>query len=598
MSDTSTATPPPPTAPSTAPSPVAPDATRADALQLTDFLDVSALQEIQDGFAAIANVKATITDAAGNVLTSAQASQSYLQKQAALASQEESIPEPQRVGREYVAPILVGPMKLGQIRMRGGSESTTIDEGRAHRLAQKFNLDAQTVKDLVAAATKDKNRRPAAVQFLFLLANAIARLCYQEYQLRQRVRELEAVATLTVMLNEARDLQRVLDRTCELIARTLNCKAASIRLIDEEKDELVIKSVFNLSAEYISKGKIAKSKASAEIESLIRDGWSFVKDMRTDSNVQYPAAAAKEGIVSMLSAAMRHQGKLIGLLRVYTAEQRTFTPGEVGLLKAVAAAAGSAIEATRLREQARESEMLEQQINMAAEVQQRLIPQTPPILPGVDLASLYVPCYQLGGDLYDFIPLPYDNLGLVIADVSGKGVPASLIMAMVRAALRAQVDNVYYLSEVMRRINLMLVRDTKNTEFVTLFYGVLDSRNKRLTYCNAGHHPAMLLRDGKVIELGGGNEGSIVLGVLETETFKQNFIDLQTGDILLLFTDGLIEARNFSDEQYGKQRIIDSLKRGGTSADMVAKNVLWDLRRFTGFARNDDDVTIVTARIL
>ena len=106
---------------------------------------------------------------------------------------------------------------------------------------------------------------------------------------------------------------------------------------------------------------------------------------------------------------------------------------------------------------------------------------------------MYVPCYELGGDFYDFIPLPDDNVGLAIADVAGKGVPASLIMAAVRATLRAQVDNVYYLYEVVRRINQMVCRDTQPGEFVTLFYGVLDTRNKRFTYCNAGHPPGLIL---------------------------------------------------------------------------------------------------------
>jgi phosphoserine phosphatase RsbU/P len=569
-----------------------------DELKLTDFMDLAALQEIQDGFASIANVKAIITDPAGNVITSPQPAQAFLQKQAAIASQEEQIPEPQRVGREYVAPIMVGPMKLGQIRMRGGSDSHVLDAERAQKIAKKFNLPEDTVHDLVTAATKDKARRPAAIQFMFLMANAIARLCYQEYQLRQRIKELETVGSLTVMLNEARDLQKVLDRTTRLVCTTLNTKAASIRLIDEENDELTIASAYNLSPEYVNKGKIVKSRASVELESLLRDGWSYIADMRIDPRVQYPQEAAREGIVSMLSAAMRHQGKLIGVLRVYTDSQRNFSPTEIALIKAVAAAAGSAIESTRLREENREAENNERQINMAADVQQRLIPQTPPKIPNFDLAAIYVPCYQLGGDLYDFISLPYDNLGLVIADVSGKGVPASIIMAMVRAALRAQVDNVYYLSEVVRRMNLMLYRDTKQSEFVTLFYGVVDSRNRRITYCNAGHLPMLLLRDGVVTELGADAEGSMVLGIDDQQVFKQNFFDLKSGDTILLYTDGLNEGRNFQDEQYGRTRIAESLKRGGPSADQIAKNILWDHRRFTGFQKNNDDITIVAARVL
>src|SRR5262249_22617366 len=152
---------------------------------------------------------------------------------------------------------------------------------------------------------------------------------------------------------------------------------------------------------------------------------------------------------------------------------------------------------------------------------------TPPQVPGIELASVYVPCFALGGDFYDFIPLPYGNVGLVVADVSGKGVPASLIMASVRAALRAEVDNVYYLYEVIRRLNIMVHRDRKPGEFVTLFYGVLGSGNRRLTYCNAGHPPGLLLRDGQIIELKGDN---MVLGVDPEEQYQQSIVDLKSND--------------------------------------------------------------------
>src|SRR5207248_9216502 len=167
--------------------------------------------------------------------------------------------------------------------------------------------------------------------------------------------------------------------------------------------------------------------------------------------------------------------------------------------------AAAAIENARLLSESIENTNLEKQLRLAGDVQQRMIPPTPRDVPGLELATVYVPCFTLGGDLYDFIPFPDDNLGLAIADVSGKGVPASLIMASVRAFLRAQVDNVYYLYEVVSRINAMLCRDTKAGEFVTLFYGVLDAHNHRLTYCNAGHPPAMVLRGGTVIELGSDN---------------------------------------------------------------------------------------------
>jgi sigma-B regulation protein RsbU (phosphoserine phosphatase) len=213
----------------------------------------------------------------------------------------------------------------------------------------------------------------------------------------------------------------------------------------------------------------------------------------------------------------------------------------------------------------------------------------------VDLASVYVPCYELGGDFFDFIPLPDENLGIAIADVAGKGVPASLIMASVRAFLRAQVDNVYYLYEVVRRINLMLCRDTKLGEFVTLFYGVLDAKNRRFTYTNAGHMPALVLRQGKVIELAGDN---MVLGVNPDEPYKQFIIDLEPGDLLLFYTDGLTDAANFGGERFGRPRLIEAFQKGGDTADLVAQNILWELRKFIGMAPRIDDVTMIVARIV
>ena len=232
---------------------------------------------------------------------------------------------------------------------------------------------------------------------------------------------------------------------------------------------------------------------------------------------------------------------------------------------------------------------------MAADVQRRMIPKTPPAVPGIELAAVYVPLFTLGGDLYDFIPLPYDNLGLVIADVSGKGVPASLIMASVRAALRAQVDNLYYLDEVLRRLNTMLWRDNVASDFVTLFYGVLDARNRRLTYCNAGHPPPLLLREDKIIELATDN---MVLGVDPEEPYTQSILDLKSDDLLLLYTDGVYDAANFKQERFGRERIKQAFLKGGPSAEVVAQHVLWEMRRFAGLTDRTDDVTMIVAKVL
>ncbi|MDQ3440355.1 MAG: serine/threonine-protein phosphatase, partial [Planctomycetota bacterium] len=170
----------------------------------------------------------------------------------------------------------------------------------------------------------------------------------------------------------------------------------------------------------------------------------------------------------------------------------------------------------------------------------------------------------------------------------------SLIMASVRAALRSEVNNVYYLYEVMRRLNVMLCRDTKDSEFVTLFYGVFNAATRRLTYCSAGHPPAMLLRDGKVTEL---NSDNLVLGIDCDEQYVQSVVDLKKDDAFLIYTDGLTDGMNFANQSFGRQRIADAFAKGGATSEVMSQNMLWELRKFVGMAKRTDDVTMIVGHV-
>jgi serine phosphatase RsbU (regulator of sigma subunit) len=568
----------------------------AEHLKLTDFVDLATLQEIQDHFAAVANVRATITDADGNVLTQPQPAAAFVRRQRDIAAAEDGA-RYAKEGAEYVAPIVVNDQRLGTLRMAVKTGTQWLDDATADTLATKFGLEAKPLRQLAGQLSKARDGRPAAIAFLHLLANAVARLCFQEFQLRQRIEELTAVTHVSTLLAETRDLSGLLDRTVKAVAELMGTKAASIRLIDRDRDELIIRAVYNLSDAYLNKGPITLSRAEIDQTALSAQGFEYVLDMATDPRVQYPQEAIREGIHSMLSVGMQYKGAVVGVLRVYTAEEQAFSPLKIDLMKAVATQAAAAIENARLAHEAAEAAALERQVQMAADVQHRMIPAVPPTIPGLDLAAVYVPCFQLGGDFYDFIPFPNDNVGLVVADVSGKGVPASLIMASVRASLRAQIDNIYYLYEVVRRVNLMLCRDTTSGEFVTLFYGVLDARTRLFTYCNAGHPSALVLRRGEVIELASDN---MVLGIEEHEQFSQQVVQMEPGDVILLYTDGLPDAMNFAHETFGRARVIQALKTYGVedaSAEGVTDHLLWEVRKFAGMARRTDDITMVVARV-
>ncbi|MCS7034831.1 MAG: SpoIIE family protein phosphatase, partial [Phycisphaerae bacterium] len=456
--------------------------------KLTDVVDRAILQEIQDSFAAVAGVRASIFDADGRLLTQPTPTREFIARQRSIA-ETEAREGPQKEGREYVAPIQIGSMRFGTIRMK--LVAAEIDDQALQQLAQKFGLDAKRLKAIHSSLNRLRDNRPAAIQFLYLLANAIAKIGYQEYLLRKRLDELEAIYNVTSLLSESRDLQSVLQRTVEVACDVTGAKGSSIRLLDRESSELTLEASHALSPQYLRKGPIRLSESAVDQEALSPAGICYVEDMASDPRTIYPEAARNEGIVSELAIGMRYKGKPIGVLRVYAGRRMQFEPQQIDLLRAIAAQAAAAIENTRLHEERLAAEQLEKQVALAASLQRRLLPRDPPSVEGIEFSSVYVPCYELGGDFYDFIPFPDDNVGIVIADVAGKGVPASLIMASVRSALRAQVDNLYYLYEALHRLNVMLHRDTEPSEFVTLFYGVVDARNRRLTYCSAGHPPGL-----------------------------------------------------------------------------------------------------------
>jgi sigma-B regulation protein RsbU (phosphoserine phosphatase) len=355
--------------------------------------------------------------------------------------------------------------------------------------------------------------------------------------------------------------------------------------------------VANLSAEYLDKGPILVSDSKIDQEVLTTLAPVYIADERDDPRVLYPAEARREGIVSALCVAMVYRGRPEGVIRVYTGAVHAFDWFEVSLLGAIAAQAAVAIVNARLNQEALAAVEVRRQVQMAAHVQQRMIPARPPQLAGVDIGTIYVPCFSLGGDFFDFLPLGGDNLGLAVCDVAGKGIGASLLMASIRASLRAHAASIYALSEVLGRVNRDLCQDSSAGDFATLFYGVIDLKVRRLTYSNAGHVPPLLIRGDEVRRL---NTGGPILGLSKTAKWQYEPLELRSGDVLLAYTDGLSEALNFADEAFGHERVIEAAKqaiREGQNAQGLVNFLLWQLRRFTGLQSRMDDLTVIAIRM-
>lgn len=443
------------------------------------------------------------------------------------------------------------------------------------------------------AVLSDCRERPAA-EVAELVAEVLAGICHSEARTRKRVDELTAVYDLSGLFAESEDLAAIMDVAARRICDVMNVKAASIRLVDEATGTLSIVAAHNLSDHY--KRTEPLRVVENPIDSAALSGQVvYIEDARTDPRIRIPALIRSEGIVSALCCPLAYRGATVGVLRIYTGARQRFSRFDVELMRAVAAQAAAAIVNSRLYREALAAEMHERQLKRAGEIQRRMLPKGPPNQPGVEFGQVYVPSLDVGGDFFDFIRLPQGNLGMAIADVVGKGIPGALLMASVRAALRAHAKSIYNIHEIVAQVNRHLCRDTLVSEFATLLYGVFSPDGRRFTYCNAGHNPPLLLRGGNFEQL---EIGGMVIGVDPDTRYDQGIVHLLPGDILIAYTDGVTEALDYDEREYGLDRLLDSIRRyRGESAGTLANQIVWDVRRFAGLVRQLDDISVVVAKV-
>jgi len=522
---------------------------------LTDYLDPKALQLLQDAFSEVARMPIRICGPGGEPLTARSS-----------GGQAPDVGPAEGDGRS--APALLDGHRLGRVVLESDAPG----------------------------ATETSPDGPAPV--LRLMAYMIGWLCDRQRQIRTRVDELATLYQITAEFTSKRDPQSLLDFVAQTVVDVLGVKACAIRLLSEDGTELLIQARAGLSPEYLDKGRILLAHSEIDREVLAGDDCVAIEDMGADPRVQYPAEARREGIVSALCAPMTYKGRTEGVLRVYTAQPHRFDWFEVSLLRSVASQAAAAITHARLDVEAERAAELQRQLKTAAVVQRRMIPAASPDVRGLDVAGVYVPSLELAGDFYDFIELDSGRWGIVICDVAGKGVRASLLMASIRAVLRSYAAVKPDIAEVIASVNRQLCTDTPVSDFATMFYAVYDPPTRRLTYVNAGHVPPLLVRSGEFCHL---MTGGVVLGIDPDRQWDCDSLVMAPGDVIVAYTDGLSEAINFADEPFGRERVEASIRAGieaDYDAQALAMHCLWDMRRFAGLHTRFDDTTIVAMRVL
>lgn len=285
-------------------------------------------------------------------------------------------------------------------------------------------------------------------------------------------------------------------------------------------------------------------------------------------------------------------GRIIGVLNLEADRRNEYSAASLELATLFAAGAAVAIEKATLHAELMEKRGLERELEVARSVMEGLLPRALPQIAGFEAAVLHSSSRQVGGDYYDFIPIDSERWAVAVADVMGKGVPAALLASALGASLHSLARNELALRSVLNKTNRFFRESSREGMFATLFYAELDVEVGRLIYINAGHLPALILRaDGRREALASSGPP---LGIVEQPHYLEEFAALAQGDVLAIYTDGVTEAMNSAEEEYGSARLADAIIRAQAgSADHIRQAVMEDLVSFSGQQLSDDRTLVI-----
>ena len=378
------------------------------------------------------------------------------------------------------------------------------------------------------------------------------------------------------------DLDILIDQIVNHVSSAFGCVEANLYLHDEERGELELACVCGCTLH--GKGHRLKVGVEGMVGHVAATGiLHYAPDVRVDPYYIH----CEESTLSEVAIPLVFDGRLVGVFSASHSELDAFPYEQLQLLQALCGHIAVAVNnCRRFQREQQERQRMSREAEEARIIQQALLPKASPYIPGFAVSGFSVPAGDVGGDWYDFIPFEDGCWGLVLADVSGKGTAAALLMSATRAMLRSLTETCSSPAETLSKLNRRMVEDFPSGRFVTLIYAVLDPTNRALKFASAGHPPPLLVTsdEARFLEV----ESGTPLGLAKSE-FSDTEVHLPEGSRLVLYSDGITEAAGLSEEEYGPSRLSDHVLEPYASGD----SILADVRRYVNGAELQDDATVI-----
>lgn len=428
-------------------------------------------------------------------------------------------------------------------------------------------------------------------------AQKIERLEKDNQRLLRAVEELSIINEIASAINSTMAVEKIVDMIVQKCVKHLKVEQTAVMLLDEKESERPFQTMVRRADTSMTNvlpyrfdtqltGWMLKNKKPL----LVND---FIKDDRFQGTIDesFP-------LRSLISVPLQSKGRMIGLITVFNKKGgEEFTLDNQRLLSIISTQSAQVIENARLYEKEQTLLQMKQEIKLASDIQLGLLPKSSPSIPGYDISGISYPAQVVGGDYFDFIPMENNRLAVCVGDISGKGLPAALLMANLQATIRGQTLLDPPPKECLQRSNKLLYRSTDPQKFATLFYGILDAEKHEICFSNAGHNRPVFLTKGKdpeFLELKG-----LALSFMENFPYQERTIPLKSEDVLLIYSDGITEAMNTKNEEYGEEKLIEVAKDNASlsAADLLKKIIDTVQKHATGEPQSDDITLIIIKKV-
>ena len=490
-----------------------------------------------------------------------------------------------------------GPAENARLAKTGGEFQELLAAGLAHVSAYPL-----IAKDKLIGVLAVYSRRAASEELLrfWRTAAQIAAAALQRVLVAEEnskvVTQLSLLFEATRLLNSTLDLAELLELILKIARAEVQADRGTVFMVDARRRELwsIVASGLDHQEIRLPFGNGVAGRVAITGET-VNTADAYALEFFAPSFDQRFGYHTR----SLLCLPIRHHtGEIVAVVQLLNKTTAPhFTAEDEDFLNKLSGHIAMALENARLHREALEKQRMERELEMARMIQRGLLPDSPPVVPGYELAVANEPCYECGGDYYDFLNLGPQTLLLVIADVEGKGVSSALVMSNLQATLRALVMHLHSLEVLALSLNEMIFTDTKSQKYLSIFLGLVDTRRNGLHYINAGHVPPVLVSGStgayRLLE-----EGGTVIGLFPDTEYKRGAAKLENGDVLVCCTDGILEACDQCEDEYGVERMASCVAHNrGKSAQGIVDAVLDEVASFSRCGLHRDDKVLMVLKV-